>query len=72
MSKEPEVGDVWVIDKNKYCYITGVDILYVYFLSLERIIQYDFIPKDIFLTHAKYLGKSKVKIEDLFKTNNEG
>ena len=77
MSKEkPEVGDVW---QYKY----GLDKVYILATNLigERTRTLNFIDKGYvqqreyltkgFVDDFRYLGKSKVKIEDLFKTENE-
>ena len=75
MNKEIEVGDVWVnediniklliIHISKYngsfdCLVHDMDNNIIYTKNLY------------FLNDCKYLGKSKINIDDLFKTNNEG
>lgn len=74
MSKDiPEVGDVWVRDYCQ-CHITRVQksndkIVAIHILNINMVKT--FYSLDYFLENFKYLGKSKVKIEDLFKTENE-
>ena len=75
-AKKPEVGDVW---EYKY----GLDKVYVLAINLigERTRTLNFIDKGYvqqreyltkgFVDDFRYLGKSKVKIEDLFNTENE-
>ena len=79
MSKEPEVGDIFynknddekiyiykfLEDSNKEKYVRLI-IKETYGLFIET-----FLLKDINFKNMKYLGKSKVNIKDLFKTENE-
>ena len=65
-----EVGDVW---KNKYdgslCHIISVKKDEVtYFCKKDMEIWISSIPHFWFLGWCKLVGKSKVGIEDLFKT----
>ena len=74
MSKDkPEVGDVWeymdgsnVLVVNVYS--DSIDCLYFW---QDKLMYIDNFNKKDFVRLAKYLGKSKVRIEDLFKTENE-
>lgn len=76
MSKDtPEVGDVWIHDRNENIrhLIVDAGILLVHTVSLgykKHLIgnPYD---ADTFTREFTYLGKSKVNINDLFKTENE-
>jgi len=75
MSKEPEVGDIWIYNraKNIRHLIVDVGVLLVHTASLgykKHLIgnPYD---ADTFTRYFTYLGKSKANIDDLFKTENE-
>lgn len=69
-----EVGDVWQngdlilyidrISKDK----KGKDIIYAYDMDKKGYIAGCWYWMDVFVNNAKYLGKSKAGIEDLFKT----
>lgn len=77
MSKDkPEVGDVWKVSGEigggyykafKVVVINTINFIHPYCLSEDN--------EPFFMCECeaefKYLGKSKVKIEDLFKTENE-
>lgn len=71
---KPEVGDVW-IDKFKnrmfVCYsdktTTAFNIMFRVNQGLDK---YTVLTKE-FVKEFTYLGHSKTKIEDLFKTENE-
>lgn len=66
MSKEkPEVGDVWVSPFTKYRVIAFVGQS-VDCLVDEEQIRHSYLPISYLTDHCKYLGKSKVKIEELF------
>lgn len=71
---KPEVGDVFV-DEDM-----NIKLLIIYISKYNG--SFDCLVHDMdnninyiktlyFLTDCKYIGKSKVKIEDLFKTENE-
>ena len=75
MSKDkPEVGDVWRSLGSYKKYILATSKNAVRFLAIgswgcqPKIITQDI---DTFMRITTYLGKSKAKIEDLFKTENE-
>ena len=73
MSKDkPEVGDVWefrgVLDNVLEVDDTTVKICFLH--DRKHLIIINHFTKE-YTKIAKYLGKSKVKIEDLFKTENE-
>lgn len=75
MSKDkPQVGDVWIDeDMNIKLFIVGINKYNGSFECLLHDMDNNifFTKKFYILTNCKYLGKSKVKIEDLFKTENE-
>ena len=69
MSKDkPEVGDVWISPKGIKIYITQV--CQRFYVVTEKGIATTRFWAD-FNKNYTYLGKSKVKIEDLFKTDNK-
>lgn len=74
MSKDkPEVGDVWLGGYKHYVSAVSqtenLDWFYVLYLNGNKQIIGNWLPIAIIKEHKwKYLGKSKVKIEDLFKT----
>lgn len=67
MSKEPEVGDVWVSEDK-----TKVRIIFVGKYEIRfHYARGDYLHKEseaysYFLKNYKYLGKSKVNIKELF------
>ena len=65
---KPEVGDVWISPKGIKIYITQVCPRF--YVVTEKGIATTRFWAD-FNKHYKYLGHSKTKIEDLFKTENE-
>lgn len=83
MSKDkPEVGDVWVFDNGlKFRILKETlsnampfeeDIKYPAYEVLEESLEHNFFDELPFINGTfKYLGKSKTKIEDLFKTENK-
>lgn len=75
MSKDkPEVGDVYIDeDMNIKLLIIHINKYNGSFECLLHDMDNNIIYTKVFyfLTNCKYLGKSKVKIEDLFKTENE-
>lgn len=75
MSKDkPEVGDVWVDeDRNIKLCIIHINKYNGSFECLLHDMDNDIFYMEVFyfLTNYKYLDKSKIKIEDLFKTENE-
>lgn len=75
MSKDkPEVGDVFEYNDTRYL-ITKVNIVgYLYIFGLKtqpEFISQTFANDGSFFLKMQYLGKSKVNISDLFKTENE-
>lgn len=73
MSKDkPEVGDVWYILGSKI-YITRINNDFVETIKQHYYDCYRDITYKIsdLLQEGKYLGKSRVNISDLFKTENE-
>ena len=81
MSKDtPEVGDVWEYMEDELLYIEKVIYIRENTYQCESIlkdkytgdIRFFFLPMfDTLQKHFTYLGKSKVNIDDLFKTENE-
>lgn len=65
----PEVGDVWQNKTGRLrVYITKVDVWGIIGISSSGAV----VSKNMYhLEKYTYLGKSKVRIEDLFKTENE-
>lgn len=79
MSKDkPEVGDVWIDGCNRKILVADVyDLInngYAECIAIDvfrpEILKHFLIPFDEF-QFLNYLGKSKVKIEDLFKTDEK-
>lgn len=71
MSKEPEVGDVFESPFAKYLVILNYGD-YCHCVAKEKTLTDVRKPATFYLTDkCKYIGKSKYKIEDLFKTENE-
>lgn len=70
MSKEkPEVGDVWIYNWNKY-YIIQTKLLKDRTRVLLKIDKIYFKQMEVspeFFEEARYLGKSKANINDLFE-----
>lgn len=80
MSKDkPEVGDIWVAKdgNSRLVFICVNDYYYEYIEHYTKLIEsFDIyrvndIKNQSWKKGYKYLGKSKVRIEDLFKTENE-
>lgn len=81
MSKDkPEVGDVWEDHEGRKLFLFQVTDKYVHFFrrknkypeNTNRVVVFTF-TRFAFnrVDRFEYIGKSKVKIEDLFKTENE-
>lgn len=78
MSKDkPEVGDVWQRKKDgrliritSISYAFGVEPVYAYIWN-NGYLEYSHVLHKRLINEYTYLGKSKVNIEDLFKTENE-
>ena len=74
MSKDkPKVGDVWVNKHNTKYYIFNVfedKLVRGFSVDTGRMQSFCLLTED-FIQIYTYLGKSKVRIEDLFKTENE-
>lgn len=73
--KTPEVGDVWLFKdlgiKVRILFVDEKNIEYFYYTPcIDFISKHTTDTKD-FIKLYKYLGKSKVNINDLFKTENE-
>lgn len=73
MSKDkPEVGDIWGNKKDRTAiFITHNFVFYRDILGINEQGKGIFIPADIFFNEWVFVCKSKCKIEDLFKTENE-
>lgn len=85
MSKDkPEVGDVWKHNGNgNLLHIIEIGRNYIDFIGFDKYDKFSPYYKNSFSNIGKderynkftefhtYIGKSKVKIEDLFKTENE-
>ena len=72
-AKKPEVGDIWVTESGKKYYIYNVfedKIVKGFSVDTGRMNSFT-ISIINFNYSCKYLGKSKVNISDLFKTENE-
>lgn len=68
---KPEVGDVFKSPFAKYFVVTSGEE-YSYCVVEEReFLEVRKIPTFYLKIRCDYLGKSKVNIEDLFKTENE-
>lgn len=77
MSKDIEVGDVWKRKKDNrliritsISYAFGAEPVYAYIWN-NGYLDYSHILQTKLKREYTYLSKSKVKIEDLFKTENE-
>ncbi len=77
MSKDIEVGDVWKRKKDNrliritsISYAFGVEPVYAYIWN-NGYLDYSHILQTKLKREYTYLGKSKCKVEDLFKTENE-
>lgn len=80
MSKDtPEVGDIWKDNNTKKpIYVFGIYktswgeyVCWCYYWEKELELISENVGKKLFLQNYTYLGKSKVNINDLFKTENE-
>ena len=81
MSKDrPEVGDVWQYPNGIKMVIVKETMSIDIFREPKEIISFTVVEDDgepniheeiVFLGNFTYLGKSKARIEDLFKTENE-
>lgn len=74
MSKDkPEVGDVFESPFAKYVVVANaeVDFCSPCIVCDQKLIKVRELPKLYLKNRCKYIGKSKVKIEDLFKMENE-
>lgn len=74
MSKEPEVGDVFIYHNKQIMSVIKIshiseDVCCLCYENLRYNI-YDF-QKEHFIKYSRYLGKSKANIDDLFKMENE-
>ena len=67
----PQVGDVWYIDgREEYkVQILRVNNVTVCYIDNENF--FDDNATDYFIRNYHYIGKSKVRIADLFKTENK-
>ena len=66
-AEKPEVGDVWERHGYKY-HIVDIrhwELTYIYYIDKD--LNEDYEPIDIFINNWKYLCKSKASIEDLFE-----
>lgn len=72
MSKEPQVGDVWVSQYGHKVHVDFTDniVTSFYYRGLYKMCKKSVITKEFVKTYI-YLGKSKANIDDLFKTENE-
>jgi len=73
MSKDtPQVGDVWVSQNGHKVHVDVTDniVTSFYYSGLYRLCKKIVVTKE-FVKAYTYLGKSKVNIDDLFKTENE-
>lgn len=75
MSKDkPEVGDVWKANKSEIEFmLTNKDVrVFNFWYSIAKDGRTKrILINDCFFEENTYLGKSKVNIDDLFKTENE-
>jgi hypothetical protein len=72
MSKEPEVGDVWVSQYGHKVHVDFTDniVTSFYYRGLYRLCKKSVVTKE-FIKAYTYLGKSKVNIEQLFEVCDE-
>lgn len=75
--KNPQLGDVWQND-DLILYIdriskdkNGKDIIYAYDMDKKGYIAGCWYHLDIFMSNAKYIGKSKTKLSYLFEVKND-
>ena len=73
MSKDkPEVGDVWRSSSHTFYIVRITKSGFVHCVEIDgQGFHTGRVELDFIKTYCKYIGKSKVKIEDLFKTENE-
>lgn len=73
MSKEPEVGDVWVDNDDKYrkYIIISTDYIAQTITVIDKHFWKSGFSYEVFIKYFTYLGKSKANIDDLFKTENK-
>lgn len=72
-AEKPEVGDVWendglILHIDKFSEDRYGKIIYCYDMDKKGYVAGCWYYLDIFLNNAKYLGKSKASIKDLFET----
>lgn len=67
----PQVGDVWYIDGREDYKVHILSVTDTTTCYVDNEDYFDDCATDYFSRIYRYLGKSKVKIEDLFKTENK-
>lgn len=72
-AKKPEIGDVWkndglILHIDKFSEDKYGKIIYCYDMDKKGYVTGCWYYLDIFLNNAKYLGKSKASVNDLFQT----
>lgn len=70
---EPEVGDVWendglILHIGKFSEDKFGKMIYCYDMNKKGCVTGCWYYLDIFVDKAKYIGKSKASIKDLFET----
>lgn len=70
MSKEPEVGDVFEGKYAKYFVLIGSES-YTHCLVDDNGLEMRNLPTFYLKEKCRYLGKSKVNIEQLFEVEND-
>lgn len=70
---EPEVGDVWendglILHIGKFSKDKFGKMIYCYDMNKKGCVTGCWYYLDIFVDKAKYIGKSKASIKDLFET----
>lgn len=72
-AEKPEIGDVWendglILHIDKFSEDKYGKIIYCYDMDKKGYVAGCWYYLDIFLNNAKYLGKSKASVNDLFQT----
>ena len=75
-AEKPEIGDVWendglILHIDKFSEDKYGKIIYCYDMDKKGYVAGCWYYLDIFLNNAKYQGKSKASVNDLFQTEQD-
>lgn len=75
-AEKPKIGDVWendglILHIDKFSEDKYGKIIYCYDMDKKGYVAGCWYYLDIFLNNAKYLGKSKASVNDLFQTEQD-